>query len=444
MTHSQGKSKRRGAGEGSVFKDEASGRWVGFVDLGRDASGKRRRRKVQRRTKKEVVDALDDIRQAERDGKPQGDARDTLGKLASDFLARGLPPTARAEYTRQGYKWAIEQHITPALGARRLMELSADDVDGWLRGLAERGYARSTIAGLHHKLTALLRWGERRGRVQRNVSTLVDTPSGTRRESRALTIEQGKALLAAAANDRLEGMIMLGLTVPSRPGELAGLCWNDLDLDNGVVHFRRALHRETDGSLTLGELKTPQSRRSVSLPAITVDALKRRRAAQRRERMAAGPQWEEWSEAAEHDGLVFTSVETGGAKRAGQPLDPSNVRRALRRLCRAAERHHTDERADCECLTARAGRPGPKRHRCGGAHVCDGRCLRLPTDFTVYELRHSAVSALSHAGVPIEAIADASGHRNSTVTARVYRHGLAPVVRAAGDVMDGVYGAASE
>ncbi len=46
---------RRGAGEGSIFKDPANGRWRALVDVGADASGKRQRKKVSGRTRAEVL-----------------------------------------------------------------------------------------------------------------------------------------------------------------------------------------------------------------------------------------------------------------------------------------------------------------------------------------------------------------------------------------------------
>lgn len=53
----------------------------------------------------------------------------------------------------------------------------------------------------------------------------------------------------------------------------------------------------------------------------------------------------------------------------------------------------------------------------------------LGQEWNTRELRHTAVSILSHCGVPLETIADLAGHRDSTVTASVYRHNLSPVIR---------------
>jgi integrase len=57
------------------------------------------------------------------------------------------------------------------------------------------------------------------------------------------------------------------------------------------------------------------------------------------------------------------------------------------------------------------------------------------------ELRHSFVSLLSDAGVPLEEISQLVGHSGTTVTELVYRHQLKPVIQTGATVMDRLFGA---
>ena len=59
---------RRGAGEGSIFKDPHSGRWRALLDVGEDASGRRSRRKVSGRTRAEVAAKLRGLQRDVEDG----------------------------------------------------------------------------------------------------------------------------------------------------------------------------------------------------------------------------------------------------------------------------------------------------------------------------------------------------------------------------------------
>lgn len=63
-----------------------------------------------------------------------------------------------------------------------------------------------------------------------------------------------------------------------------------------------------------------------------------------------------------------------------------------------------------------------------------------PAEWTPRELRHSFVSVLSDAGVPLEEISRLVGHSGTTVTELVYRHQLRPVIQTGATVMDRLFG----
>jgi site-specific recombinase XerD len=63
----------------------------------------------------------------------------------------------------------------------------------------------------------------------------------------------------------------------------------------------------------------------------------------------------------------------------------------------------------------------------------------LGEGWTPRELRHSFVSIMSDHGVSIETIADLVGHKSTTVTERVYRHQLKPVITTGAQTMDTIF-----
>ena len=136
-----------------------------------------------------------------------------------------------------------------------------------------------------------------------------------------------------------------------------------------------------------GDTKTRKSRRTLALPVRCVEVLRKQRAQQAADRLAA----DGWQDT----GLVFTTA-------LGTAMDAANVRRDLRR--------------------ALALVPGID-----------------PGDWTPRELRHSFVSVLSDAGLPVEEIAQLVGHRGTTVTELVYRHQLRPVIQTGATVMDRLF-----
>jgi integrase len=380
---------RRSHGDGGLYFDEHKRLWVGALDLGRDGTGARQRIKITGRTKAEARTKLSEARRKVEDGLPLGDNRTTVGQFLDDWLKNGLPSSAKSANTIDNYRWAVHNHIKPALGAKRLRDLSPEDIDRMLAAKAGSGMSRSSMARIHGILQRALRHAERRGRVGRNVATLVDVPNGPSSPSRSLTVEQAQKLLESARGDRLEALYITGLMLGLRPGELLGLPWTALDLDNAVLRVTQALKRERGDIgqvLVVGEPKTARSRRTLDMPTPVVGALRAHKVRQATERLAAGHSWVD-------NGLVFTTE-------IGTPIDPANLRRGFSRL------------------TIRAG--------LGHWHP--------------HELRHSAASILSAAGVPIEVVADVLGHDGPRTTAAVYRHLISPSIAAAKGPMDAAFG----
>src|SRR3712207_2809745 len=97
-----------------------------------------------------------------------------------------------------------------------------------------------------------------------------------------------------------------------RQGEFLALRWEDVDLNEGVIHIRRTLAR-SGGRIALGEPKTKGSRRPVHLMGAAVEALRSHLERQLEDIERLGDLY--------HDhGLVFTSE-------VGTLINPTNVRR---------------------------------------------------------------------------------------------------------------------
>jgi integrase len=373
---------RRGAGEGSIFKDPSSGRWRALVDVGADASGRRQRRKVSGRTRAEVLLKLREIQRDAEDGLAASGRHVTVAVLAEEWLRHRSGELAAS--TLEVRTWAVRQHLVPALGARRVRQLSAEDVSLCLQDMALAGYSRASLDKIRGVLVQVLRHAERQGLVARNVAAIVPTPAGPRSEGRSLTVDQARALLQAAAGHPLEAAFIVALTCGLRPGELLGLQWQDVDLDQGLLRVSRAVRR-VGGAVQLGPTKTAGSRRQLRLPASGVEALRQHRARQFDQADVMGEHWQDL-------GLVFSTSR-------GTLLDPANLRRALRTVTELAG----------------LGRWHP------------------------HELRHSAASLLSAAGVPLEQVADVLGHTSTRVTSATYRHRTTPTVDAAAGPMEALF-----
>ncbi|MGW8527614.1 hypothetical protein [Nocardiopsis sp. NPDC055824] len=141
---------------------------------------------------------------------------------------------------------------------------------------------------------------------------LVTVPEGRPgRPSKALNLEQAKAVLLAARPSRLYAYLMLSLLGGVRTEEARPLTWNHvfLDTEDGTpprVAVWRSVRKH-------GETKARKSRRTIALPRQFVDVLEEHKRWQKQERASRGMEWRPV-------GRVFTT-------RIGEPLDAANVRR---------------------------------------------------------------------------------------------------------------------
>ena len=370
-------ARRRGRNEGSIYKDEAKGRWYGAISLGYGPDGTTwRRHKVSGRTRAEVAEKLKQL-QAEQDSGVQPEHSYTVQRAVDDWLAEGLDGRS-AKTVRLNHD--MLKPLTAVIGGIELRMLTAHDVR---RALMEMAAVRSsrTVVIAHNALTRALRHAEANRHVMHNVAALVDTPKGqSGRPSKALTAEQAAAVLKAAEGSRLSAYLVLCLMTGIRTEEARALRWDHVNLDAASIAVWRSVRLG-------GDTKTSKSRRTLGLPQAAVEALREHRVRQDEEKLAAGELWRD------HD-LVFTTT-------VGTQLDAANVRRYFRGICKAAG---------------------------------------IGDDWTPRELRTSFVSLLSASGVPVEEIARLAGHSSSRTTEVVYRKELRPVLVKGAEIMDQIFG----
>jgi integrase len=354
----------------SIYR-RGDGRWVGSLDLGRDANGKRRRHVVYGGLRREVVAKLEEARSRLAADEPVKDARVTVAMFVEDWMRKALRASRRKPSTQENYAHIARAHLVPPpFGALTLDKLRPSDIEALLTVKRDAGLSDSTVRLIYTVARAVLDIAVRDGLVRRNVAAAVKRPTIKRAEARYLQPAEVGRLLEAAQGDRLQPLIVLMLGTGLRRGEALALHWRHVDLDEGQVRVKWTLGR-VDRALVFDEPKTDKSRRLVSLPSPVVEVLRRHKAALAAERLAALV-WVPWPE---HDDLVFPT-------HVGTPTDPRNALGAFDGIAR------------------RAGLEGVHLHT----------------------LRHSAASALIASGAHLKVVQELLGHSSYGITADIYSH----------------------
>ena len=113
-----------------MFWDAARQRWIASVTVGYTPAGKRIYRRASGRTKTEARLKLQQLVRDRDDGHTDAPTRLHRRRRCQDWLDHGLG--GRDRVTVETRRILAHRHVIPALGARKLVDLSAEDVDRWL------------------------------------------------------------------------------------------------------------------------------------------------------------------------------------------------------------------------------------------------------------------------------------------------------------------------
>lgn len=301
---------------------------------------------------------------AERDlGRNIISSRQTVGQYLDHWLEICARPRLRTK-SYGDYSSLIARYVLPRLGERRFGELSAAEVQGLYSELLNRKLSARTIRYTHSVLFSALRQAVRWRLLLANPAEEVYLPRHSRRRFTVFDVDQARQFIAAISGHRYEVLFALALTTGMRPSEYLALTWSDFDLERGAVSVSKTLQRRERRWL-YEDTKRERSRRTIKLQSWVIALVRK---------------LEEKAKAAgvKPNDLVFTS------ERAG-PIHEAKL----------VERHFKP-------LLVTAGLPN----------------IRL------YDLRHTAATLASVAGVSPKVISEQLGHASVAFTLEVYSHVL--------------------
>ena len=232
-----------------------------------------------------------------------------------DCCARWLEmQSARvAPATLRGYTARINRHILPALGAKRVSEVTADEIQLALVPLARqsKGVYRSALM----LLKQVLHWAEGDHLISADpCGGIVVRGAGTAKGRDPLTDHQVNMLLDAVRGLPAELFVLLGLYAGLRQSEILGLQWDCVCLDGPTpfLTVRRVWRTEQNRPVISRDLYPPAAKREIPIPVRLGRCLERARA--------------------------FATAEIVMADRQGKPLSSSQARRLWQSAAEAAHR----------------------------------------------------------------------------------------------------------
>ncbi len=343
--------------------------WRVVVDSGTDEHGKRlRTSETVRGTKADAQRRERELLTAIDKGAPINTSKITLGEHLDDWLRRKEARVALK--TSEDYHDIIRCYLKPRLGNVPISKLTPRHVEELHRYMGNKGLSARSVQYTHRILSQALKYAVKMEILARNVCNVVDPPKLKRKEIHVMDTDNVQIFLEATRGNLYWPVFFLAIYTGLRRGEVLGLRWQDLNIQNGTISVNQVVNRIRGKGLVIGEPKTASSRRLVSLPAsasrLLIDL--KLKEGERLESIGMG-----WNASA----LIFSNVDGG-------PLSPSTV-------------SHNFSKA-----LKKAGLPHMRFH----------------------DLRHTHATLMLEQGIHPKVVSERLGHSSINITLDTYSHVL--------------------
>ena len=153
---------------------------------------------------------------------------------------RGLKPT-----TFNNYLYMYDHFVRDDIGMRNIDKLKYTDIKGFYCRLRDNGVMTvRTLEVIHNVLYQIFTMAVRDDVIRVNPcdGVLAELKRESPREKKAaLTLAEQSRFLEYVEGTAWEPIFGVMLRTGLRIGEVAGLCWDDVDIENGLLHIRRNL-----------------------------------------------------------------------------------------------------------------------------------------------------------------------------------------------------------
>ncbi len=358
-------------------------KWLVRIYLGTDSEGKRSYfSKTINGNKKEAQAYLNKLLLQKDTGTFIQPTKLFVKDLLNQWLNTAVKQRVR-DNTFHSYNYMVKKYMEPYLGKYKLSQLTPANIQEFYAKLQETGISPRTIRYAHTLLKNALEQAIEWDMLHKNPANKVTLPRHQKQEMKVLSPKETEIFINALSYSKWKALFSLLLASGMRPGEALGLKWEDINFDNNRATIRRTLVRVGKGWM-LEEPKTRQSRRTIPIPAGTMQDIK-----------------EHQENQAEHikQANTYNDQSFVFANSNGDPLMERNIVR----------RHFKP-------ILEKEGLPN----------------IRL------YDLRHTCATLLLSQGVNPKIVSERLGHASTTLTMDVYSHVLPDMQQEASDKLQDI------
>lgn len=288
------KRRVRARGEGSIFK-RADGTWSAKIPIGNNTNGSIKYRYVYGKTQAEVKNKVDEIKGDVRNNTYAEPNKITVKQWLDTWLTVTVKSNIK-DTTWLMYESLIRNHINPAIGDIRIMNLQTANIQNFYNEklitgrldkrknkstkkleIKEGGLSPKTIKHIHQIINSALKQAVKEKYISSNIAEAVKLPKKQEKEMKILSTEDIKRFLETAQKNKFYKVYypayFLELYTGVRRGELLGLRWKDIDFKESRIKIIQQLVK-VGSKHFLRDLKTDSSKRVIAIPEEVKEVLK--------------------------------------------------------------------------------------------------------------------------------------------------------------------------
>ena len=349
-----------------VYKDERAktNKWYFAINYKENGKYKKMLRRGFK-TKKEAEAAMIEAQNALN----KGTYVEPSKTLYADFMKSWLKDkeTTVKQSTLETYKYLVNNFIIPHLGQTELSKITPRQIQTLYNDLkSSNRLSDENIRKIHTIINNSLNKAFKWEMIVRNPAALVEVPQVAKKEIDVWNEEEIHRFLSFAKDSRYYAAFLLALTTGMRQGEILGLRWKDIDVENRTISVVQTLSHK--GQILSAGAKTAAGNRKISIDENTLNQLLSLKLKYKEEKMANRPIYQDY------DLVIRTSI--------GTPVSPRNLLRSFYSIIEKAQ----------------------------------VRKIRF------HDLRHTHASLLLKQGVNPKIVAERLGHANVKITLDTYSH----------------------
>ncbi len=287
------------------------------------------------------------------------------------------------------YKNLINEHIKNTIGLYKIKQIDTYLIQQFINDMHKNGYSKSTIELTRNMLSGAFKCAiQTYNLINLNPVQYTKIPkykaSQKEIKDKIITKEQFNKLIELnPIGSDLYILLQVAFHTGMRFGEVTGLLWENVDLDNKIIHVKYTLIKKKHGDIELTTPKTKGSIRDIFIGDTLFKILKTHKTRQRENKLKHGK--------------FYTDSDWICTNDFGELLNIDTLKGALVRLKK-----------------------------------------KVDFDFTFHYLRHTHATLLIEAGANIKDVQKRLGHDNLATTMNIYSHVTDNMKKQTVDIFEGI------